>query len=284
MNWQNSPAHDERSQRFRECVGAKLDALLAADYQGMEWRIFAYYCAAQPTIADYSLVKEILRGEDPYTNTGKLVLGRDPTKEERGTYKRAALSMLYNGDWPTILKQGLATSDSEAKDIVQEIHGARPQIAKLKKCVERVMKDRGYITTLWGRQSAGRTHNLKTGRFIKPERRPMVNYLIQGSASDIMKDAILNIADFLDKGLYVSHNVLTIHDEILLDCVEDEIPGIVQNLQPLMTNARVEEYVPLGIDIAIARGSWADEVPLEVYEAPRNLSMLSEEESDLPWD
>lgn len=87
----------------------------------------------------------------------------------------------------------------------------------------------------------------------------MVNGLIQGSGSDIIKDACLNIADFLDKGLYESHNVLSIHDEQLLDCYEPEIPSIVENLPRLMGNERVEKYVPLGIDIAIARPTWADE-------------------------
>lgn len=239
---------------------------------GMEFRIFGFYCAAQPTIKDFSIVNEFKRGEDPYTNTGRMILGRDPTKDERGIYKRATLSLLYNGSWRTILAQGLADSEDEAQDIVDELHRARPQIAKLTKCVQRVMKDKGYVTTLWGRQSSGRTHSKKTGKFIAPERRPMVNYLIQGSGSDIMKDGILNIADFLDKGLYDSHNVLTIHDEIGLDCTEAEIPSIVKNLPRLMTNERVEKYLPLGVDIAIARGSWAEEEP-----------WIPEEER-LPWE
>jgi DNA polymerase-1 len=279
MNWQNQPNHDDRARRLKRCIVPKLDALIFADYMAMEFRIFGYYCAAQPTIKDFSIVNEFKRDEDPYTNTGKMILGREPTKEERNTYKRATLSLLYNGSWRTILNQGLAKTEDEAQDIVDELHKARPQIAKLTMCVQRVMKDRGYVTTLWGRQSAGRTHAKKTGKFIAPERRPMVNYLIQGSASDIMKDAILNIADFLDRGLYDSHNVLTIHDEIGLDCAEGEIPSIVENLPRLMSNARVAEYLPLGVDIEIARTSWADTEPYVLPEP-----VLAGVEDKLPWE
>lgn len=274
MNLQNLPAHDDRAARLKRGISPKLDAFLFADYMAMEFRIFGFYVAAQPSIRDYSIVDEFKRGEDPYTNTGKLILGREPTKDERNTYKRATLSLLYNGSWRTILNQGLATTEDEAQDIVDEIHKARPQINKLNQCVQRVMKDRGYVTTLWGRQSPGRTHN-KAGRFISPERRPMVNYLIQGSASDIMKDAILNVADFLNRGLYDSHCVLTIHDEIGLDCSEAEIPTIVENLPRLMSNARVAEYLPLDVDIEIARGSWSNAKPYETPGSP---------DGPLPWE
>lgn len=280
MNFQQLPNHDGRAGRLKRGILPKLDALLAADYMAMEFRIFGFYCAAQPTIKDFSICNEFKRGEDPYTNTGRMILGRDPSKEERNVYKRATLALLYNGSWRTILAQGLADTEDEAQDIVDELHRARPQIAKLTKCVQRVMKDRGYVTTLWGRQYTGRTHTKakpgKPSRFIKPERRPMVNGLIQGSGSDIIKDACLNIADFLDKGLYESHNVLSIHDEQLLDCKLEEVPSIVANLPRLMGNEKVETYVPLGIDIAIAAPTWADETE---YVIP-----LPPEDDPLPWE
>lgn len=289
MNFQQLPNHDERAGRLKRGITSKFDhgALLAADYQAMEFRIFGFYCAAQPTIKDFSICDEFKRGEDPYTNTGRMILGREPTKDERNTYKRATLSLLYNGSWRTILNQGLASTEDEAQVIVDELHRARPQIDKLTRCVQRVMKDRGYVTTLWGRQYTGRTHNKKTGRFIAPERRPMVNGLIQGSSSDIMKDAILNIADFFDRGLYESHNVLTIHDEVLMDCVAEEVPSIVENLPRLMGNELVERYVPLGIDVAIANPSWADEIPYRVDESSVEdliLSSPGSPDGPLPWE
>lgn len=244
------------------------------DYQAMEFRVFAYYVAAQRTIKDFTIIEEFKRGEDPYTNTARLILGRDPTPDERSTYKRAALSLLYNGSWRTILNQGLATSESGAQDIVDEIHRARPQIDKLTKCVQRIMLERGYVTTLWGRQLSGRTHT-KEGRFIAPDRRPMVNQVIQGSSSEIMKDGMLNIADFLDKGLYDSHLVLTLHDENILDCSDSELPSIVENLPRLMSNERVAEYLPLSVDIEVARGSWANSRPWESN---------PDKYGDLPWE
>jgi DNA polymerase-1 len=284
MNWQNLPNHDDRAQRLKHCIIPKLDAFIFADYKAMEWVIFAMYCAYQPTIKDMTLVKEILAGKDPYNVTGEMILGRTPTKEERNVYKRGTLSMLYNGTEHTIYEQGLADSLDEAKDIVAAIHEARPQIAKLKKTTERVMKDRGYVKTLWGRQSPGKTHT-KEGKPIPVWRRPMVNYLIQGSASDIMKDALLNIDEFLTRGLYSSHLVLTIHDEVGLDCHEAEIESLTEALPGLMGNATVEKYLPLGLDIAIARESWAaeeDYTRLSTSDTP--LDEPGSPDGPLPWE
>jgi DNA polymerase-1 len=288
MNWQNLPNHDERAQRLKYCIVPKLDSFLFADYQAMEFRIFGFYVAHQPTIKDFTIVKEFLAGKDPYQETARMIFGREPTKAERDLYKRGALSILYNGTEHTIYEQGLADSLDEAKDIVTAIHQARPQILKLKKTTERVMKDRGYVKTLWGRQSPGKTHTVakpgKPSRPIPVWRRPMVNYLIQGSASDIMKDALLNIDEFLMRGMYSSHLVLTIHDEVGLDCLDSEIPSIVEALPKLMGNATVEKYLPLGLDIAIARESWAAEEDYSGGISSKEILEPGSPDGPLPWE
>lgn len=286
MNWQNLPNHDERAQRLKYCIVPKLDSFLFADYQAMEYRIFGFYVAHQPTIKDFTIVKQFLEGKDPYYENAKRILGGEPTKDDRTRYKRGTLSILYNGTEHTVHEQGLADSLDEAKDIVDAIHKAVPQIDKLKKTTVRVMKDRGHVKTLWGRQSPGKTHT-KDNRPIPVWRRPMVNYLIQGTASDIMKDALLNIDDFLTRGLYSSHLVLTIHDEVGLDCQEDEIPSIVEALPGLMGNATIEKYLPLGIDIAIAKESWAAETEYGTAQvSPKKLAELEEDAKygPLPWE
>lgn len=268
MNLQNWPSHDDRAQRLKSCIAPKLDAFIFADFQAFEVRVAAYYLAAQPSLRDFALVDEFKRGDDPHFVTGRLIYGRDPTKAERDKSKRVMLSLLYSGTWRTILRQGIVKTAREAQDFVEEFHRARPQIGMLNACVKRIMEDRGYVRTLWGRQLSGDPE-------VPLWKRPMTNYLVQGSASDLIKDAMLNVSDFLNRGLYDSHLVLSIHDEIGLDCTEVEIPTIIENLPRLMSNERVAEYLPLGVDIEVARGSWANSRPWEPE---------PEKYGSLPWE
>ncbi len=252
MNFQNLPNHDDRAGRLKKAIVPKLDAFLFADFKAMEFRIAAYLLAAQPTLKDFAFIREIERGEDPHENTARMIYGREPTKTERDRAKTTMFSMLYSGTWRTILRQGVVQTPEEAQSFVTEFHRARPQIGKLNACVKRVMEERGFVRTLWGRKLTG-----------NPEmplwKRPMVNYLIQGTGAEIMKDALINTGEFLNRGLYDSHLVLTIHDELILDCSEAEIPSIVDNLPQLMSNEKIAKFLPLGIDVAIGRTSWADE-------------------------
>lgn len=270
MNLQNLPSHDERSDRLKRCILPKNDALLAADYEAMEFRIAAWLLAAQPTLQDFTFANEILSGGDPHIKTAQMIHGRtEVTKQERDQAKRCMFSLLYSGTGKTIFEQGLTDTLSEAYDFVEEFHLARPQIRRLEDCVIRIAESRQlkegvpYIRTIWGRPLWGDsrfalTRNVRGRKVLN---HPLVNYLIQGTGADLMKDAILNIADFLDRGLYTSHNVLTIHDEIMLDCLWDEIPSIMGALPGLMGNETIEAVLPLGIDIEIATPTWADQGP-----------------------
>lgn len=259
MNFQNQPNHDERATLLKECVVPKLDTFLGIDYQAFEVRMFAYFVAKQPTIKDFIIAKEFIAGLDPHTETGRMIFGRTPTKPERDQAKRCFLSLMYNGSWMTILRQGICATEDEAKDFVVEFHKARPQVEALTKCTQRIMRDRGYIRTLWGRHLEGPKFSKKK-KPIPPWRRPMVNYLIQGSAAEVMMDAMLKAGPFMRRSAMQSHLVLTIHDELLFDALWAEVPVIVENIPWIFGNTMVEQIVPLGTDVAVASPTWADEV------------------------
>lgn len=278
-NWQNLPAHDERSDRLKSCIKPKLDAFLCVDYEAMEFRVAAYYLKAQPTIADSAFADEILSGGDPHHTTAQLIEGREEvTKQERDKAKRTMFSMLYSGSGKTIWKQGLTDTLEEGYAFAERFHQARPQIKMLERSVMRAAKKRraeeghAYVKTVWGRKLTGDEHYPLTrwvwspaaGEKVEILGRPLVNYLIQGSSSDVMKDAIIRVGQFLRDGLFQSHLVLTIHDELILDCVAEEIPAIVATLPGLMGNAQIETVLPLSVDIEIASPTWADQKPYVV--------------------
>jgi DNA polymerase-1 len=278
-NWQNLPSHDDRAQRLKSCIRPKLDAFLCVDYEAMEFRVAAFYLVAQPTINDTAFADEIKRGEDPHYKTAQLIEKREEvTKAERDKAKRTMFSMLYQGSGRTIWLQGLVDSLQEGYEFVERFHRARPQIKMLERAVMRATKRRqaeegvAYVKSLWGRKLSGDTRFPLTryvwspaaGEKVEILNRPLVNYLIQGSSSDLMKDAIIRVAQFLRDGMFESHIVLTIHDEIILDCREDEIDAIALALPGLMGNAQVEEVLPLSVEIEIARPTWADQGPYEI--------------------
>lgn len=300
-NWQNLPNYDDRAKRLKSCILPKLDALLCVDYEAMEFRVAAFYLQAQPTINDTAFADEIKAGGDPHIKTAQIINKRDEvTKAERDKAKRCMFSLLYSGSGKTIFDQGLVDSLHEGYVFVEQFHRARPQIKMLERSVLRTAKRRqaeegvAYVKSLWGRKLSGDTRFPLTrwvwspaaGEKIEILARPLVNYLIQGSSSDLMKDAIIRVSQFLRDGLYESHIVLTIHDEIILDCREDEIASIAAALPGLMGNAQVEEILPLSVEIEIARPTWADQGPYETATAVSEPGdgAISGSKTDLPWE
>lgn len=300
-NWQNLPSHDDRAQRLKSCIRPKLDAFLCVDYEAMEFRVAAFYLQAQPTINDSAFADEIKRGEDPHIKTARIIEKReDVTKAERDKAKRCMFSLLYSGSGKTIFDQGLVDSLEAGYAFVDKFHQARPQIKMLERATMRAAKRRqaeegvAYVKSLWGRKLSGDTRfpltrwvwNPREQERVEILARPLVNYLIQGSSSDLMKDAIIRVAQFLRDGMFESHIVLTIHDEIILDCREDEIEAIARALPGLMGNAQVEEILPLSVEIEIARPTWADQGPyvIPVGDSEPVLSGPGSPDGKLPWE
>lgn len=282
MNFQNLPARDARAGRLKRAFVPKCEngAFICADYEAMEYHVAAVYLAAQPTVKDFTWLKEIESGSDPHMTTAHMIrkllkIKEEPGKVERDRAKTALFSQLYNGTWRTIQNQGLAPDAESAQEFCNALHKSRPQIAMLTQMVKRVMEERGHVKTIWGRQLTGHPD-------LPMWKRPMVNYLIQGSSADILKDGLINVYDFLQAGMYESHLVMQIHDEVIIDAVEDEIESIVDNLPRLMGNEWINKYLPLGVDIEIARPSWADQEP---YFLEKPVPVLSgSPDGPLPWE
>lgn len=305
-NWQNLPSHDDRATRLKSCIRPKLDAFLCVDYEAMEFRVAAFYLEAQPTIANTAFADEIKSGQDPHINTARMVAkvrGEDAdavTKSERDRAKRVMFSLLYSGGGKTIFDQGIVPTLDEAYAFVDDFHKVRPQIKMLERATMRAAKRRqaeegvGYVKSLWGRKLSGDTRfpltrwvwNPREQEKVEILARPLVNYLIQGSSSDLMKDAIIRVAQFLRDGMFESHIVLTIHDEIILDCREDEIPAIARALPGLMGNEQIETVLPLSVDIEVASPTWADQKPyvIPAGDSEPVLSGAGSPDGPLPWE
>ncbi len=245
MNVQNIP----RSQKdVKRAFVPKLDAFLFFDYKAIEVRLLAYYLARG--IGDKSLASEINTGADPHRITAQGLYQReDISDEERQVGKTLNFSIIYGGGTPTIMRQ-LGVNFKEAKRLLNAYHETRPGIKLLNQSIAETLDMRGYIQSLYGR----RLHVLEAHKAL--------NALIQGSAADLMRDAVVRVNQHLYSN-YATHIVNIVHDEIILDADKNEIKQLVSVIPSLMGNKEVEQFVSVDTDCEISYTNWADKEPYD---------------------
>lgn len=216
---------------------------------------------------DWQIVEAYKEGRDFHAETAKAMLTAtgqgfsDPlTDAERQVGKVGNFAAIYSGGIPTIQRQ-LGCDKGTARRLADAFHGRYPKLGRWKwegrgfadpdpdtlngQIVSRI-RERGYITTLWGRH-------------LHPEEdRKALNALIQGGAADLMKQAMVRIHKFCIREGLRSHMVLSVHDEVGMDCVEDELPILQGILPELMGDETLEEILPITVDMVTTTGSWAD--------------------------
>jgi DNA polymerase I len=240
MNVQNIP----RSQKdVKRAFVPKFDAFLFFDYKAIEVRLLAYYLARG--INDYSLATEINNGSDPHLVTAQgLYATSNVTDEQRQVGKTLNFSIIYGGGTPTIMRQ-LGVDYHEAKRLLKAYHETRPGIKLLNAKIATAIQDRGYINNLYNR------------RLHVEEEHKALNALIQGSAADLMRDAVVKVDKYLSTK-FASHIVNIVHDEIIIDAVESEVNKIVTHIPRLMGNKTVEQFVRISTDCEWSRTNWAE--------------------------
>jgi DNA polymerase-1 len=244
MNVQNIP----RTQKdVKRAFLPKQDAFLFFDYKAIEVRMLAYYLTIG--IGDTSLRDEINAGLDPHYETSKGLFNKSNiSDEERQIGKTLNFSIIYGGGTPTIMRQ-LSVDYKEAKRLLKAYHATRPGINILRNTIDSTLARRGYIIN---------SH----GRYLHVEdSHKALNALIQGSSADIMREAVINVHNYLsDKQ---SHIVNIIHDEIMIDAALDETEEIVYNVPELMKPQQINEIMSIEVDCEWSKTNWAEK---EEYE------------------
>ena len=230
----------------------KLDALLFCDYSKIEPRFLAYYMAR---LGDDSMAARFRAGADVYREIISQTLGIAEDKLSEKQYKQGKilfLSQMYGGGIPTLQRQ-LGLPRDEAKQMIRDFHRALPGLDMVQRSISRRVQDRGYIETLWGRR-------------LRPEQwgeHKMLNKLIQGSAADLMKQSIVRVHHALLEGGWKSHLVASIHDELILDVTSYELPHLAREVPQAMGDERLEEVLPIPVDVEVTYTNWAEKAPYE---------------------
>ena len=252
-NLQNIPVRTPLGREIRSAfVAADGFQILSADYSQVELRILAHL-SGEPALKD-----TFARGEDIHRATAAQVLGRDPatlTSEERNRAKAVNFGIIY-GISAFGLSEQLGISREEAQSFIDLYLARFPEVNKFIETVIASAKELGYVTTLFGRRRP--IPELRAGNYQTRSlgERLAVNTVMQGSAADIIKVAMIGCHRRLRDDGRRSRLVLQIHDELLFEAAEGETQALRAIVREEMTGAYPLDPA-LEIDIGIG-SSWLD--------------------------
>ena len=229
-NLQNISTRDEESKQIRKAFYYKEEniSILSLDYSQVELRMLAHLSNSK------SMINMFNSNEDIHTATAKLVfnLDREPTSLERRKAKAVNFGIVYGiSDWG--LSEQLEIPVLESREIIMNFYQAFPEIKEyLNRLVEEATTN-GYATTMFNRRRYLPEINSDKYQLREFAKRAAMNAPIQGSASDLIKIAMIKVADALKEGNYKSKLVSQIHDELILkvyDNEKDSVYGLVKNI------------------------------------------------------
>jgi DNA polymerase-1 len=253
-NLQNIPVRTEEGRKIRDCfiAGSGFDALLTADYSQIEMRIMAHLSN------DAKLLKAFESGEDLHATVAAEVFGVKPTDvdpEMRRQIKAMSYGLAYG-----LSSYGLAAqldlTPPAAQDLMDRYFERFGGIRDYLKTVVEDARKVGYTETVMGRKRylPDLMHDNRQRREVAE--RMALNAPIQGSAADIIKQAMLNVVQALVAGRFTSRLLLQVHDELILEVVNEEIDGVSSLVRREMGNA-YPLRAPLDVSVGIGK-SWND--------------------------
>ena len=251
-NLQNIPVRTEEGRKIRDCFVSKAPytTLLTADYSQIEMRIMAHLSK------DANLIEAFKMGEDLHSTVAGLVFGVKPDgvdPEMRRQIKAMSYGLAY-GLSAYGLAQQLDLSPTDAAILMEKYFGRFGGIRDYLAQVVVVAREKGYTETIMGRRRylPDLTSDNRPRREVAE--RMALNAPIQGSAADIIKVAMLNVAAEIKVKSLKSRLLLQVHDELILEVADGEIE-VLTNLVKEGMGSAFKLSVPLDVNIGIGT-SW----------------------------
>ena len=248
-NLQNIPNHDEYGRLIRKCfVSQEGYTFLSSDYSQIELRLFAELSNVE------SLKEAFINSEDIHSFTASKIFNKDikdVTKEERSRAKAVNFGIIY-GISSFGLANDLGINVNDAKDFIDRYMEKFDGIKDYMKKEVDDAKEKGYVTTIMNRKRY--IDEIKASNYMirMQGERMALNTPIQGSGSDILKKAMIDIdSEFKEKNIK-SKMLLQIHDELIFEVKEEEIEIVKEIVKEKMENA-FKLSVPLVVDINMGK-------------------------------
>jgi DNA polymerase-1 len=252
-NLQAIPIRTDLGREIRSAFVAKPGCkLVSADYSQVELRILAHV-SGEPKLRE-----SFERGEDIHTTTAAEVLAKDPatlTKDERNVAKMVNFGIIY-GISAFGLSENLEIPREEAQAYIDAYLARFPHVQDfIQRTIEQAARD-GYVTTLFGRRRPVPEIRASNRQTRSLGERLAVNSVMQGTAADVIKRAMVAIHERLREEGRAARLVLQVHDELLLEAPEAEVNAVKELVREEMVGA-YELDPPLEVDVG-AGDDWHD--------------------------
>jgi DNA polymerase-1 len=244
-NLQNIPIRTDEGRDIRKgFIADKGHLLLSADYSQIELRVFAHYSE------DPVLIRAFESGEDIHARTATEVFGVDPalvTPEMRRMAKMINFGIIY-GMGPLRLASELGISKKVAQAYLDNYYERYKGVKEFKEKMLSQARENRYVTTLLKRRRYVPNINSDNGNLKSEAERVAINTPIQGTAADLIKMAMINIAERLQREKLKTKTLLQVHDELVFEVPEKELDRVSQLIKDEMEHV-YPLNVPLKVDV-----------------------------------
>ncbi|MBK1991722.1 DNA polymerase I [Campylobacter sp. 2018MI35] len=244
-NLQNIPAHGQYAKDYKSCFIAQDGfSFISLDYSQIELRMLAHFSK------DQKLLEAFSNDEDIHSKTAIMIFGESNYKT-RSIAKSINFGLIYGMGYKT-LSANLKIETKLAKSYIEKYFENFTSIKEYFEQVKNEVKKNGFITTLLGRKRFFNFENAKAVQIAMYERES-INSILQGSAADIIKLAMIKIASDLDENKKL---ILQIHDELIFEVKDELCENFVKKATDIMENI-VKLNVKLKTSSSIAK-NWGE--------------------------
>jgi len=255
-NLQNIPIRSEMGRRIRRAfVAEKGHKIVSADYSQLELRLLAHITQ------DPVMLEAFQKGEDIHARTARLVFGArtdEELREARRFAKIVNFAIAYAIE-PWGLSQRVGISRQEAKKVIEDYYNTYKGVRRYMEEVPVRAREHGYVRSIYGRIRPLAGISDRNANIRKAAEREAINMPIQGTASDIVKIAMLHVDEEFKRAGLAARMLMQVHDELLVEVPEAELGKATQILRHEMESA-VSLDVPLVADVGVG-DNWMDAKP-----------------------
>ena len=243
-NLQNIPVREELGRKIRKAFVPENDCFLSSDYSQVELRVMASLSKCP------SLIEAFNNDEDIHTHVASEVFGvpeEAVTKQMRRCAKAVIFGIIY-GISGFGLGENLHITRKDAEGYIDKFHVLYPEVKEYTDKRIEEAKETGGVTTLFGRRRVIEEINNPNYLIKQMGERMAMNTPIQGTSADIMKLAMIKVYNRFKNNGITSKILLQVHDEIVIDCKNEELDKIKKIVKEEMENVYKLD-VPLKVEI-----------------------------------
>lgn len=248
-NLQNIPVRSAEGRRIREAFIAPAGSvIISADYSQIELRIMAHLSQ------DAGLLKAFAAGEDIHRATAAEIFGveHESVDNEQRRYAKVINFGLIYGMSAFGLAQNLNIERSAAQSYIERYFARYPGVREYMQNTREAAKNKGYVETYFGRRLWVPEINSTNGMRRAGAERAAINAPMQGTAADLIKLAMIAVANWIKDEKLQTKLIMQVHDELVLEVPETEVE-LVNTMLPQLMQQVAKLDVPLLAEVGVGK-------------------------------